>query len=75
MRAQGAGVRAIARALQLMGDRTRHAGRLEKLLEDASIKLSSVASNITGTSSREMLAALVAGCRASEFLAGLLGQS
>ena len=49
--------------LQLMGDRTRDAGRLEKLLEDASIKLSVVASNITGTSSREMLGALVAGER------------
>ena len=46
-----------------MGDRARHAGRSETLLEDASIKLSSVASNITGTSSREMLAALVAGER------------
>ena len=48
---------------QLMGDRTRDAGRLEKLLEDASIKLSVVASNITGTSSREMLHALVDGER------------
>ena len=49
--------------LQLMGDRTRDAGRLEKLLEDASIKLSVVASNITGTSARDMLGALVAGER------------
>ncbi len=48
---------------QLMGDRTRDAGRLEKLLEDASIRLSVVASNITGTSSREMLHALVDGER------------
>jgi transposase len=46
-----------------MGDRTRDATRLEKLLEDASIKLSVVASNITGTSSRRMLGALVAGER------------
>ena len=46
-----------------MGDRTRDAGRLEKLLEDASIKLSVVASNITGTSARDMLGALVAGER------------
>jgi len=36
---------------------------LEKLLEDASVKLTSVASNITGTSSREMLHALVDGER------------
>ncbi|HEY5185925.1 MAG TPA: IS110 family transposase [Actinomycetes bacterium] len=56
---------------QLMGDRTRDAGRLEKLLEDASIKLSAVASNITGTSSREMLAALVAGERDPAVMADL----
>ena len=56
---------------QLMGDRTRDAGRLEKLLEDASIKLSVVASNITGTSSREMLGALVAGERDPAVMADL----
>lgn len=49
--------------VQLQGDRTRDATRLEKLLEDASIKLSVVASTITGTSSRAMLGALVAGER------------
>jgi hypothetical protein len=47
--------------VQLMGDRTRDAGRLEKLFEDASIKVSVVASNITGTSARDMLGALAAG--------------
>ena len=57
--------------VQLMGDRTRDAGRLEKLLEDASIKLSVVASNITGTSSREMLGALVAGERDAAVMAEL----
>ena len=36
--------------VQLMGERTRDATRLEKLLEDASIELSVVASNITGYS-------------------------
>ncbi len=61
--------------VQLMGDRTRHAGRLEKLLEDASIKLSSVASNITGTSSREMLAALVAGERDPAVMADMAHSS
>src|SRR3954449_11077501 len=35
--------------------------RLEKLLEDAGIKLSAVASDITGVSGRAMLAALIAG--------------
>ena len=35
--------------------------RLEKLLEDAGIKLSSVATDITGVSGRAMLEALIAG--------------
>jgi hypothetical protein len=39
---------------QLMGDRTRDAVRLEKLLEDASITLSVVASSVTTPSAREM---------------------
>jgi transposase len=47
--------------VQLMGDRTRDAVRLEKLLEDASIKLSVVASSVTTVSARQMLAQLVAG--------------
>jgi transposase len=49
--------------VQLMGDRTREAARVEKLLEDASIKLSVVVSNITGASARDMLTPLVAGER------------
>jgi transposase len=57
--------------LQLQGDRTRDAGRLEKLLEDASIKISAVASNITGTSSRAMLSALVDGQRDPMVMADL----
>ena len=36
-------------------ERSREAQRLEKLLEDAGIKLSSVATDITGASSRRML--------------------
>jgi len=47
----------IRNRVQLMGDRTRDAGRLEKLLEGAWIKLSVVASNITGISARDMLGA------------------
>ncbi|WP_437773339.1 transposase [Arthrobacter sp. KNU40] len=47
--------------VQLMGDRSRDAGRLEKMLEDASIKISSVASSVTTVSARAMLAALIAG--------------
>jgi transposase len=40
-------------------ERTREVQRLEKLLEDAGIKLSSVASDITGVSGRLMLQALI----------------
>ncbi len=43
--------------------RTREEQRLEKLLEDAGIKLSSVACRITGVSGRAMLEALIAGQR------------
>ena len=42
-------------------ERGREVQRLEKLLEDAGIKLSSVASDITGVSCRAMLAALIGG--------------
>ena len=44
-------------------ERGREAQRLEKLLEDAGIKLSAVASDILGVSGRAMLEALVAGDR------------
>lgn len=47
--------------LQLIGDRTRETVRLELMLEDASIKLSSVASSLNTVSARAMLAALIAG--------------
>lgn len=42
-------------------ERTREVQRLEELLEDACIKLSSVASDITGVSGRLMLQALIQG--------------
>jgi transposase len=42
-------------------ERSREVMRLEKLLEDAGIKLSSVATDITGVSGRAMLEALIAG--------------
>ena len=47
--------------VQLMGDRTRETTRLEGMLEDASIKLSSVASSLTTVSAQAMLSALIAG--------------
>ena len=42
-------------------ERGREVQRLEKLLEDAGIKLSAVASDILGVSGRQMLEALIAG--------------
>ena len=47
--------------VQLQGDRTREMVRLELILEDASIKLSSVASKLTTVSARAMLAAMIDG--------------
>jgi transposase len=52
-------------------ERTREVQRLEKLLEDAGIKLSSVASDITGVSGRAMLEALIGGQRDPAVLADL----
>jgi transposase len=43
----------------ITGERSREVQRLEKLLEDSGVKLSSVASDITGVSGRLMLAALI----------------
>jgi len=51
--------------------RTKEIGRLETLLEDAGIKLSSVACEITGVSGRAMLEALIAGQRDPAALADL----
>lgn len=55
--------------VQLMGDRTRDVTRLEKLLEDASIKISAVASSVATVSARAMLGALVAGERDPKVMA------
>ena len=44
-------------------ERSREVQRLEKLLEDAGIKLSSVATDIVGVSGRAMIEALIAGER------------
>ena len=46
---------------QLIGDKTRFANRLQKVLEDANVKLASVASDVLGVSGRAMLRALVEG--------------
>src|SRR5215831_8509392 len=55
----------------LTQDRTRCWQRLEKLLEDALIKVSAVASKLTTASARDMLGALIAGERDPQVLAGL----
>ena len=55
----------------LTHDRSRQVQRLEKLLEDALIKLSAVATDITGVSGRAMIEALIAGQRDPKVLAGL----
>ncbi|WP_422933824.1 IS110 family transposase [Sinomonas sp. P47F7] len=52
-------------------DRTRQVQRLEKFLESSGIKLSAVASELTGASSRAILDALVAGERDPQQLAQL----
>jgi len=57
--------------LDLTTERSRHAQRLEKLLEDALIKVSSVATDIMGVSVRAMIEALIAGQRDPHALADL----
>jgi len=58
----------------LVAERTRVKQRVEKLLEDALVKLSSVATDIFGVSGRAMLAALIEGERDPEVLAELARQ-
>lgn len=45
----------------LIDERSREVNRVHKVLEDANLKLSSVASDIMGVSGREMLSAIIAG--------------
>lgn len=53
----------------LIGERTREKQRVEKVLEDAGIKLSTFISDIFGVSGRAMLAALINGQRDPRVLA------
>jgi transposase len=55
----------------LVAARTAERNRVEKLLEDACIKLSVVASDIFGKSGRDMMAALIVGERSPKALAQL----
>jgi transposase len=56
---------------KLVQDRTRCYQRLEKLLEDAMIKVSAVASKLTTLSARDMITAMIGGERDPQVLAGL----
>jgi len=55
----------------LIQDRTREANRLHKILEDAGIKLATVATDILGVSGRSMLQALIGGTTDPDVLADL----
>jgi len=54
---------------QLINEQTRVANRMHKILEDANIKLGSVATDILGASGRDMLRALIGGEQDPEVLA------
>jgi transposase len=56
---------------QLTGEQTAVANRIQKVLEDANIKLAGVASDVLGVSGRAMLEAIVAGEDDPERLADL----
>jgi transposase len=56
---------------QLVSARTAVSNRIQKVLEDANIKLSSVASDVLGVSGRAMIAALIGGESDPEQLAEL----
>jgi transposase len=56
---------------QLVRERAGVVNRIHKVLEDANIKLSSVATDVLGASGRSMLAAIIGGQDDPEALAGL----
>ena len=56
---------------QIVRDRATVANRIQKVLEDANIKLSSVASDVLGASGRAMIRALIDGQDDPDELAGL----
>ena len=55
----------------LIQERTREINRVQKVLEDANVKLASVATNVMGVSGRQMLAAIIAGVEDPQALAEL----
>jgi transposase len=56
---------------RLVQDRARETQRIQKLLEDANIKLDSVASDVLGKGARRMLEALIAGERDIDAMADM----
>lgn len=56
---------------QLVREVSQHALRIQKTLEDANLKLSSVLSSVLGTSGRKMLTAIIAGQTDPEVLADM----
>lgn len=56
---------------RVIQERARESQRIEKVLEDAGIKLDVVISNCLGVSGRSMIEALISGVRDPEALAGL----
>lgn len=54
---------------KVVGERAREVQRLQKLLEDAGIKLDSVATDLQGVACRRMIEALIAGERDPDVLA------
>lgn len=61
----------IRARVTLLQERSREMQRVEKLLEDACVKLSAVVSDLAGASSRAILAALIAGVEDPSMLAEL----
>ncbi len=65
-------LRALTRTrARLAQDQARHQARVEKILEDAQLKISVVISDLFGASGRRFLGALVAGERSPKALAAL----
>lgn len=56
---------------QLTGEHTRVANRIQKVLEDANIKLASVASDVLGVSGRAMIESILAGQKSPQQLAAM----
>ena len=57
--------------MKLVQDRARETQRIQKLLEDANIKLDSVVTDVLGKAARRMLDALIAGERDAETMADM----